>query len=210
MKKLLSLVSVCLMVVLAGQVVAEEYQPGVHYKVLEKPVRTDDPAKVEVVEMFGYWCPHCNHLEEMIVPWKKTLPAKTYFKPIPVVFRKNQTDLAKGYYVAEMLGVLEQTHEAFFNLIHKQGENIRNREQLAHFFKTYGVSQVDFDKAYDSFALNGMLSKGKKKARDYQISGVPTLIVNGKYVVTASTAGSQPDMLKVVDYLIQKELIAAH
>lgn len=206
MKKLLSWLSVAVLAISANIVTAADYQPGVHYKVLNTPVRTADASQVEVVEMYGYWCPHCNRLEELIVPWKKTLSDEVLFKPIPVVFRDNQLDLAKAYYVGEMTGVIEQSHQAIFDYLHRQNGQIRNREQLARFFVSLGVSQEDFDKAYDSFSMGGLIANGRKKERAYQITGVPTLIVNGKYVVTANSAGGQAEMIKVVDYLVAQEL----
>ncbi|MCW8883937.1 MAG: thiol:disulfide interchange protein DsbA/DsbL [Motiliproteus sp.] len=184
---------------------AEEYEEGVHYQKISKPVRTQDASKVEVVELFGYWCPHCNNFERHLEPWKKKMDAQSYFKHIPVVFRPNQAEFAKAYYVAKSLGVEKKAHGALFNLIHRQRQWINTDEELAKFFAGLGVSQSDFDKAYKSFALNSQMSSGKKKARAYEITGVPAMVVNGKYRVSADMAGSQRNMLKVVDFLISKE-----
>ncbi len=184
---------------------AEEYNEGEHYTKISKPVRTQDPSKVEVVELFGYWCPHCNNFERHLEPWKKNMDAQSYFKHIPVVFSANQTEFAKAYYVAKALGVEKQAHQGLFNLIHRQRQWIDTKEQLAAFFASYGVEESAFNKAYNSFSISSQLNSGKKKAKAYQVRGVPSLVVNGKYLVTAETAGSQRNMLKVVDYLINKE-----
>ncbi len=193
---------------LAAGVHADEYTEGVHYTKLAKEVRTQDPDKVEVVELFGYWCPHCNTFERYLEPWKKNMSDSAYFKHIPVVFRPNQTEFAKAYYVAQALGVEDKTHSALFNLIHRQRQWINNKEQLGQFFANYGVDEADFSKAYDSFTISSQLNSGKKKAQAYQITGVPSLVVNGKYLITAQSAGGQREMLQVVDYLIDKESIA--
>ncbi|OMH39600.1 hypothetical protein BGP75_03055 [Motiliproteus sp. MSK22-1] len=184
---------------------AAEYEEGVHYTRLAKQVRTQDPSKVEVVEMFGYWCPHCNNFERYLEPWKKKLGDQAYFKHIPVVFRPNQTEFAKAYYIAKALGVEDKTHSGLFSLIHRQRQWINNKEQLGEFFANYGVDEASFNKVYNSFSINSQLSSGNKKASAYQITGVPSLVVNGKYLVSAESAGSQRNMLKVVDYLIAKE-----
>ncbi len=190
---------------LSLNVQAEEYREGEHYTKIAKPVRTQDPSKVEVVELFGYWCPHCNNFERHLEPWKKSMDEQSYFKHIPVVFSAKQLEFAKAYYVSKALGVEEQTHPALFNLIHRQRQWINNKEQLAAFFASYGVDDAAFNKAYNSFSINTQLNSGKKKTKAYQVRGVPSMVVNGKYLVTADTAGSQRDMLKVVDYLIKKE-----
>jgi thiol:disulfide interchange protein DsbA len=133
------------------------------------------------------------------------MDAQSYFKHIPVVFRPNQVEFAKAYYVAKTLGVEKKAHGALFNLIHRQRQWINNKEELAKFFAGYGVKQAEFDKAYGSFALNSKMSSAKKKLRAYEITGVPSMVVNGKYRITAETAGSQRKMLEVVDFLIKKE-----
>lgn len=207
MKKMISWVVGALLIASAQLSLAADYQAGVHYKVLPKEVRTADPSKVEVVEMFGYWCPHCSRLEPVIGPWKKNLSDDVLFNPIPVVFRKNQVEVAKAYYIAKTLGVLDKAHQGMFDMIHKQNQMPRDKEQLARFFKSYGVSDKDFDKAYKSFATNSALASGRKKAADYQISSVPTMIVNGKYVVTPAVGGHKA-MLDVVDYLVEQERLA--
>ncbi|WP_207060548.1 thiol:disulfide interchange protein DsbA/DsbL [Motiliproteus sp. SC1-56] len=197
-----------LILVLPGWVLtaqAAQYTEGVHYESLPQPVRTQDPSKVEVVEVFGYWCPHCNNFERYLGPWKAQVPEYVDFKHIPVVFRPNQQEAAKAYYLAKTLGVEEQLHPAMFDQYHRIRRPINTREQLAELFAAFGVSQADFDKAYDSFALNAQMSRGKKKAQEYRISGVPSMVVNGKYLVTAEKAGSQREMLEVVDYLVEKE-----
>lgn len=208
MKKAMSWIVGAMLIVSAPWALAAEYQAGVHYKVLPKEVRTADPSKVEVVEMFGYWCPHCNDLESEVSHWKDQLSDDVLFNPIPVVFRKNQTEVAKSFYIAKSLGVLEQAHQGMFDMIHKQGKMPLNRDQLARFFKSYGVSDKDFEKAYTSFATNSALAAGRKKAVDYQIGSVPTMIVNGKYLVPVQAVGGHKTMLDVVDYLVDQELKA--
>ena len=206
LNKLFSMVlALPVMLLLAMPMQAAEFEQGVHYTKLSKIVRTQDPAKIEVVEVFGYWCPHCDSFERYLEPWKKQQSEHVDFKHIPMVFRSNQTEFAKAFYVAEALGKSEQTHPALFTLIHRQRAWINNKEQLGEFFADFGVSEEDFNKAYGSFSINSQLNLGKKKAREYGIRGVPSMVVNGKYLVSAQTAGSQQAMLEVVDYLVSKE-----
>ena len=209
LKKILSLASALVLLPLLAlpiQAQAESFVEGEHYAKLAKPVRTQDANRVEVVEVFGYWCPHCNSLERYLEPWKHQLDSdKVDFKRIPVVFRGNQEEFAKAYYVADALGLEEQTHPALFSLIHQQRQWIGSKEKLGEFFAEFGVSEADFNKAYGSFNLNSQMNRGKKKAREYRITGVPAIVVNGKYLVTADKAGSQQRMLDVVDFLVAKE-----
>lgn len=202
---LIKLVMLLVLPFMTLSVQAQEYVEGEHYTKLAKQVRTQNPAKVEVVELFGYWCPHCNQFERYLGPWKGKQQADVDFKHIPVVFRPNQAEFAKAYYVAKALGVEDEAHPALFALIHQMRSWINTKEQLGEFFADFGVSEADFNKAYSSFSITSQMNRGKKKSREYRISGVPSMVVNGKYLITAEKAGSQKDMLKVVDFLVAKE-----
>ncbi|HEY5717502.1 MAG TPA: thiol:disulfide interchange protein DsbA/DsbL, partial [Motiliproteus sp.] len=197
-----------LLPLLAFSAHAAEFKEGVHYTQLPQPVRTADPSKVEVVEMFGYWCPHCNSFERYLGPWKRKQGAEVDFKHVPVVFRPNQEEFARAYYVAKDLGVEEEAHPQLFKMIHLQRRWINNQTELGQFFADLGVSQEAFEKSYRSFAINSQMSLGRKKASEYRISGVPSMIVNGKYLVTAEKAGGQRQMLEVVDFLVEQEKAA--
>jgi len=202
------LLALILMPLLAHSVQAAEFKEGVHYTQLPQAVRTADPSKVEVVEMFGYWCPHCNNFERYLEPWKRQQDSAVDFKHVPVVFRGNQEEFARAYYVAKELGVEAQAHPQLFNMIHRQRQWIDNKTQLGQFFAGLGVSQEAFDKVYGSMMINSQMNLGRKRAGEYRISGVPSMIVNGKYLVTAEQAGGQRQMLEVVDHLVAKEKAA--
>jgi thiol:disulfide interchange protein DsbA len=49
------------------------------------------------------------------------------------------------------------------------------------------------------------VARAKQMGRNYKIDGVPTMIVNGKYVTSGSMTGSYPRTLEVVDGLIAME-----
>ncbi|MFW5426966.1 MAG: thiol:disulfide interchange protein DsbA/DsbL, partial [Methylophagaceae bacterium] len=57
----------------------------------------------------------------------------------------------------------------------------------------------------NSFAVKGKVKKALIMSQLSGITGVPSMIVNGKYISDAPMAGGQPDLLKAVDFLIQKE-----
>jgi protein dithiol oxidoreductase (disulfide-forming) len=180
---------------------AEEFMEGTHYTRLESPQPTSDPDKIEVVEMFSYACPHCFHLDPYINEWLKSKPDDVVFIRLPVVFRPSWEPLAKAYFTAELLGVLDKTHSALFDAIHVKNQKFEDEAALRDFFVSQGVDPKDFDKTYNSFAVAVKVNHAKLMTRRYAITGVPTLIVNGKY----SAGGEDENVLKVVDYLIAQE-----
>ena len=185
---------------------AADYQAGKHYTVLEKPVPVQANGKIHVEEAFWYGCPHCFHLESVLEPWKKQLPDDVEFTGVPAMFGRAWVAHAQFYHVADVLGVLDKVHEDIFKAIHTGGKRLLDQDDQRDFLmEKAGVSAADFDKAYDSFTVKGRMKQADQRIRAFNITGVPALIVQGKYIVAANEAIRQPEMTKVVDYLIEKE-----
>lgn len=175
------------------------------YKVLENPQTVPANGKVHVEELFWYGCGHCFSLETHINAWKSNLPNDVEFTRIPAMFGKSWVIHAQMYYVGEVLGITEKSHSDIFKSIHINHKYLQRKSEQQKFFAGYGVSEEEFNKAYDSFTVKSRLKQGDKRIRAYRVSGVPAVVVNGKYLVDASLAGGQKNMFKVIDYLIEKE-----
>lgn len=184
---------------------AAEYSDGNGYTTIKNPVRTDNPNKIEVVEIFWYGCPHCYSLEPITHAWAANAPSDVDFKFMPAVFGRGWLDHAKAFYVADILGIEDDIRADLFNTIHQEGKRMNSEDALASFFVKHGVNEDEFRKLYDSFAVNSRLKQADAKIRAYGARGVPGLIVNGKYMVTAQTANGNNNIYKVVDFLIEKE-----
>ncbi len=205
MKKLLTLLA--LLFVASPSFAA--FEEGVQYQTLDSPQPTSSGDKIEVVELFWYGCPHCYHLEPELNAWLKKQPDDVALVRVPAVLGPSWELLARAYYTAQLLGVLDKIHEPLFDHIHKEHKAIRSVADLKAFFEQQGVSGADFDKTYNSFAVVTRTGRAREAHRLYGVSGVPTLIVNGKYRTSASLAGGNEQMLEVVDFLIDKERDAA-
>lgn len=211
MQKTVFIVGLLLSILGTSAVSAQGFQAGTDYRVLSSPVEpvTDD-GKVEVVEVFSYHCPHCYRFDPVLKSWAESaMPDSAELIHLPVVFRASWEPGARAYYIAETLGILDQTHVAFFQALHEQGINMSATENLANFFADFGVSREEFDRVNGSFQLDTTLRRAQKLAQEYRIMGVPTIVVNGKYEVSGSMAGSLERMLDIVEYLIQQEVEAA-
>ncbi|ETX12541.1 thiol:disulfide interchange protein [Marinomonas ushuaiensis DSM 15871] len=184
---------------------AADYSDGNGYTTIKTPVRTADPSKVEVTEIFWYGCPHCYSLEPITLAWEKNAPSDVDFKFLPAVFGRNWLAHAKAFYVADLLGIEDKVRADIFNTIHVERRPLNSEDALASFFAKYDVSEDEFRKLYNSFAVNSRLSQADAKIRAYGARGVPGLIVNGKYLVSAQTANGNENIYKVVDFLIEKE-----
>jgi|TARA_B110000977_G_C10980861_1_gene456075 thiol:disulfide interchange protein DsbA len=190
-------------------IAGEAYVEGVHYEAISVPVSTGLTDKVEVVEVFGYLCIHCYSFDPMLGRWEKTKPAGVDFKRVPAVFSTDWSLLAQAFYTAETLGVGAKMHEPLFEAIHIDRLNLSDEQVLAELFLEHaGVDTADFTQAFSSFSVKSRVSQANAKGRAYGITGVPTMVVNGKYRVDGRMAGSNEDMLKVVDFLVAKEQAA--
>lgn len=180
---------------------------GIEYLLVSPPVATNNSQKVEVVEVFWYGCPHCYAFEPQLEAWKKTLPANVEFIRLPGIFPNRPVwELhARAFYTAELLGVLEKTHHALFDAIHKQKQQLFDETALANFYAQYGVDKKLFMETMHSFGVEMKVRRAKELTHRYGIDGVPTIIVNGKYRTHASLTNGPAGMLKVTDFLIEKE-----
>ena len=182
------------------------YVKGTHYEEISEPVRTSNPNKVEVAEVFWYGCSHCYAFEPLISSWEEGLPSDVNFVRSPGMWNALMETHAQIYYAAEALDVHELTHSAAFDEIHQRGNYLQTEEQVKEFFTSKGVESSEFDKAWNSFSVTSAVKKAGTRMRDYGVRGVPNLIVNGKYRVEVGDAvKTQADMLKVVEFLIEQE-----
>ena len=183
---------------------AEVFKAGQHYKQLSQQSTAVD-GDVEVLEFFWYGCPHCYTFEPYIKSWKKTKPANVKFVRLPAIFRPDWEVQAKSYYALQLMGEIENIHGKIFEVINKDKKRLNTVELMADFVEKNGVNRQRFIKEYNSFAVDGMIRKVKKQQKVHQIQGVPSVVINGKYLISGSMAGSYDNMIKIMNYLIEKE-----
>lgn len=187
---------------------AEPYKAGTDYLLIEPAQPTSSGDKIEVLEIFGYSCNHCASFQPKIDSWKKTLPEYASFQYMPAVFGGIWETFARAFYTAETMGLLEKSHNEMFNAVHV-ARSVQSEAGISKFYEQFGVSEADFAATMNSFAVNAKVARAQQLVPRYGVSGTPTMVVNGKYRVEASTVNSHERMLAVVDYLIEKEHAAA-
>jgi thiol:disulfide interchange protein DsbA len=200
MKKLL------LVILFTSSFAFADYEEGMEYLKLDKPVATTVAGdKVEVRELFWYGCPHCYHLEPTLNNWLKNKPEAAEFIRQPAIFSKQWAFDAMHYYTLENLGLIEKLHEPLFALIHEKNKRFRSNEDFINWVAGFGVDKEKVEKTLKSFSTKTKVRKAAVNTNKYKITGVPVIIVAGKYVTDASHAGNRNEMFKVVDFLVQKE-----
>lgn len=184
---------------------AEEGPSATGYEAITPAQPTQHPDKIEVIEFFWYGCPHCYSFEPSLEAWVKKLPKNVEFIRQPAVFSELWAKHAKAYFVAEALGVVDKVHADFFDAIQNKKESLETEDQLAKFFVAHGVDEKQFRETYSSFLVDSKMRNAPVIAGRYGITGVPAVIINGKYKTNGPLAGSHERMLEVMDKLIKQE-----
>ena len=177
---------------------------GRDYARLAQPLPMPATGKVEVVEFFGYWCPHCNAFEPTLESWVRKLPADVAFRRIPVAFSAAQEPYAKIFLSLEAMGLVDQMHRKVFAAIHVQHLRLEKESDILAFMTANGVDATKFSETYKSFTVASKFKQARQLADAYRIDGVPTLGIQGRFFTSPSLAGGADQALRVTDYLIQR------
>jgi thiol:disulfide interchange protein DsbA len=167
-------------------------------------------GKVEVVEVFWYGCGHCYALEPYVQSWLKNKPENIQFARVPVMWGPGHRAHARLFYTLQALG-RSDLDQKVFDTIHNQrnmllanDENATRKLQL-DFAKANGISEADFNKAFDSFTVNSNLQRAEQLTERYQVGGVPYVVVAGKYATDVGMAGGQSALLQLINDLAASE-----
>lgn len=205
MRKLLMPALLLVASLFSTAVLALEPVEGRNYIALNSPVPTQQPEKVEVVAMFGYSCPYCYQLESSLTPWSASLADDVDFIRVPAMFGGTWDLHGQLFYTLQTMQVLDQMHDTIFDALHNANRKLSSVNQIASFVAEHGIDKEVFLKTWNSFSVKSQVEKAKKLALAYQVSGVPTLVVNGKYRFDVGMAGGMQETVDVADSLIEKE-----
>ena len=183
----------------------ERFRAGVHYELLDNPTKVRDPSKIEVTEVFWFGCNHCYALEPYIARWKREMPLDVTFIKSPATWNDMLKTHARIYYTAKALGIEQQFVPAAFNTIQNEGRMLTGNTELEYYFRGFDVEKDRYKAVSTSFGVRNAVDQADKKMKDWKVTGVPSLVVNGKYKVAASRSVRTDELFDVVDFLIEKE-----
>jgi thiol:disulfide interchange protein DsbA len=175
---------------------------GQDYKVLANPQPTRNKAQIEVIEFFWYGCPHCNNLHLPLKSWLKSKPDDVDFRYVPAIFRGNWEPGAKIYYTLETMGGMDDLHDKIYDAIHRDKINLNDEATLFGWLEKQGVDRDKFVKIYHSFTMQNQIARSKQMMQQYQLSGVPILVVEGKYLVSGKPGGAPQDTVATLEKVI--------
>lgn len=178
-------------------------QEGKEYLRLSKPAPTDAPAgKVKVVEFFWYSCPHCNAFEPTFAAWKQKAPANVVVRRVPVAFNASFVPQQKLYYALQAMDNFDAMHVKVFHAIHVERNKLAKDEDIFNWVAKQGVDVNKFKEVYNSFNVSSQVRKATQQQQAYDVEGVPSMGVAGRFYTDGPRAGSMPNVLRVVDHLV--------
>ncbi|MGY1458617.1 thiol:disulfide interchange protein DsbA/DsbL [Luteimonas sp. A534] len=163
-----------------------------------------EPGKVEVVEVFAYWCHVCNDFQPQLSAWERKLPADVAFRYLPAAFT-HADPYARAYFAAESLSALARTHEPTYRAIHTE-QSLPSRGasagEVATLYAGFGLEPAAVARAMRSPEVDAHMESARAFIVAAGIQGTPSIIVNGRYRVIGRSLG---DMLRITDLLVARE-----
>jgi len=176
---------------------------GKDYARLAQPIALPATGKVEVVEFFGYWCPHCHAFEPMLDAWARKLPDNVSFRRVPVSFSAPQEPYQRIFLALEAMGQLDAMHRKVFTAIHVQKQRLDKDADIVALMTANGIDGAKFSETFKSFTVASKAKQARQLAEAYRIDGVPTLGVHGRFFTSPSMTGDHEKALRVAEFLIQ-------
>ena len=184
----------------------KKFVEGKHFEKLSPSVPTSTPlGKIEVLEFFWYGCPHCFEFEIHVAKWLENKKHYVSFARVPAVFSENWLVHAKAFYAAAELGIIEKSHFALFESLHVKREKLFTETDISKFFIGLGKEESLVQKSLNSFGTANRAQRAQSLTKKVGISGVPSMVIDGKYRSSARLAGGYDNLLEVVDFLAEKE-----
>jgi thiol:disulfide interchange protein DsbA len=179
-------------------------EEGFDYRILPVAQPVEPKGKVEVIEFFWYGCPHCFDFEPELSAWVKRQPKDVVFRRVPVAFRDDFMVHSQLFYALEAMGKGDAMNEKVMYAMHKENKRLMTENEIADWVASQGIDRNTFLATYRSFAVISKARAARQLADAYRIDGVPTIVMQGRYVTSPSIAGTKAKAIVVMDFLEQK------
>jgi thiol:disulfide interchange protein DsbA len=156
---------------------------GRDYKLLNPPLPVAS-KKIEVLEFFFYGCSHCFDLHTPLSAWEKTMPRDVELTYVPTIFRDSMEPMARTLYALESIGQFDKLHDVLYRAWNVDKVQLFDEASISDFVARHGVDKAKFSSAYNSFSMQSKVTRARQMVRSYGVRGTPTLVVDGKYMIS--------------------------
>lgn len=190
---------------------AAEPQNGSQYVTLSSPQPADTGKKVEVIEFFAYYCPHCYAFEPQLAAWVKKQGDNIVYKRVHVSAGPGVLPQQRLFYTLDAMGLLEQYHQKVFDAMHVERLRFGSDEQVLDWVARNGIDRAKFLDTWRSFGIQARLRRAVAMMDMYEVDRWPLVVIDGRYVTSPSRvkegtteAQQQQATLQVMDWLVDK------
>jgi thiol:disulfide interchange protein DsbA len=200
-----SLALIAALVVSAAPARAADPVEGTDYQAIRPAVPTSDASKIVVTQFFSYQCPHCYKIERSFAAWSGSLPEDVKVERAAVAIgHPTWVAAAQAYYALGALKMVPAIDDAFFAAVHRKGKKLTDEASIAAWVAEQGIDRAEFEKAYRSFNVQLQTRRADEQSRKVRLPSVPTIVVDGKYLVPVKDDGDFRDQLSILDTLIER------
>lgn len=170
----------------SGLVAASPTAPreGVEYQALPEAQQTDSGRKIEVLEFFAYYCPHCYTFEPQLAEWVKKQGDNIVFRRVHVPRGPQVAAQQRLFFTLESLGLLEQHHGKVFHAMHVDRLPLAQDEQVFDWASRAGIDRARFIDTYRSFGVQAKLRRAQAMMEGYRITHWPMIAVDGRFLTS--------------------------
>ncbi len=184
---------------------AAEPVEGKEFQRINPPVPTSDPAKIVVTQFFSYQCPHCYQFEKPHAAWAAKLPADVKSERAAVsIGHAGWVPAAQAFYALSAMKKVPAIDDAFFGAIHRQRRGLTDEAGIAAWVAKQGIDRAEFEKMVRSFSVGLQVRRADEQSRKVRLPSVPTIVIDGRYLVPIRDDGDFRDQLALIDTLIER------
>ena len=191
------LAAVCC-VALAQAVTPKDFQQ------LERPQPVSSGESIEVLEFFYYGCPVCYEAQPHVARWLLKSGTGVALLRVPAAFTDSSDSFARTFYTLGAMNQIARLHWPLYDNHHFDGKQLNEEKNITEWVAANGVDVKRFSELWHSDRIKAQVDAARKALDTYGVKGVPTFIVDGRYLTSARIAGSVPHMMRTVEYLVAR------
>lgn len=200
-----SLALIAALVVSAAHARATDPVEGTDFQPIRPAVPMSDAAKIVVTQFFSYQCPHCYRFEKSFTAWAESLPKDVEVERAAVAIgHPTWAAAALAYYALSAMKKVPAIDEAFFSAVHRERKKLTDEASIAAWVAEQGIDRAEFEKAYRSFSVQLQTRRADEQSRKVRLPSVPTIVVDGRYLVPIKDDGDFRDQLSILNALIER------
>jgi protein dithiol oxidoreductase (disulfide-forming) len=205
-------ISLGLMMILLSSTISANVDPstifkeGEHYKAFDIPASSTPKA----VEFFSVLCPHCYQFESVIHFLEKEITglqiAKIHVNFMRSAPKKVQDELSKAIVIGKMFGFESAFVHSAFEYVHTKNQRFNTPKQVWEFARFFSPAPLDLEKVAKSEIIQQEIDKwqeiSEKMSEIKAVTGVPTLVVNNRFVPISNSVKSNDEYKQLIAYLL--------